>query len=118
MHMAVTRSLEDIRQRRAETRREFATYLGITEQTYRRLLQQDPSIEGPTRRRVAAKLNLDPMLIVELVPPPTNGYIIQLTAAIDEANRSGWFTYDPDTSILSDVPVPIECPPGNATDSR
>jgi hypothetical protein len=112
--VAVSRSLEDIRQRRAETRREFAAYLDITEQTYRRLLDRDPTIAGPTRRKIADKLGLETFLIVELVPPPTDAYLAQLTAAIDDANQNGWFAYDPATGHIGDQRVMVECPPGEA----
>jgi hypothetical protein len=112
MIFANPRSLEDLRnQQFVMSRREFARFLGVTEQTYRRLLDRDPQVENPTRRRVAERLALPPQLIIELVPPPSADYITALTASINEANKHGWYAYDPATGRIADQPTTIECPP-------
>ena len=46
------RSLKDLQNQRLETSEEFATFLGISPQTYRRLLRGDAGIQNPTRRKI------------------------------------------------------------------
>jgi hypothetical protein len=117
MIASTTTTLEDLRNGvYYETRAEFARRLGVTEQTYRRLIQRDPSVENPTKRQVAARLQLPPHLIGELVPPPSPARIAALTAIIDAANRSGgWAILEADGTI---TPAPdLNCPPGTADDA-
>jgi hypothetical protein len=112
-----TTTLEDLRNGvYYETRAEFARRLGVTEQTYRRLLQRDPSVENPTKRQVASRLQLPPHLIGELVPPPSSERIAALTAIIDEANRTGsWSILEADGTL---TPAPdLTCPPGASDDA-
>ena len=117
MIASTTTTLEDLRNGvYYETRTEFARRLGVTEQTYRRLIQRDPSVENPTKRQVAARLQLPPHLIGDLAPPPSPARIAALTAVIDAANQSGdWAILEADGSF---TPAPdLSCPPGAAEDA-
>jgi transcriptional regulator with XRE-family HTH domain len=89
MIIALPRSLEDLRNHRYETAEEFTRFLGISEQTYRRLLRRDPTVQNPTKRQIAERLGTPPHLITELIPPPSDAYIATLTTAIREANQHG-----------------------------
>jgi transcriptional regulator with XRE-family HTH domain len=114
MIATLTSSLEDIRNGTFyETREEFARRLGITSQTYRRLIERDPKIENPTKRQIAERLGIPPHLIAELLPAPTPARIAAITAAIDLANATGdWYRLDDDGQV---TPAPdIHCPPGDA----
>ena len=98
MLTALPRSLEDIRNLKLRTVEEFARDIGISEQTYRRLLDRDPAVKNTTRRQIAQSLHIAPHLVLELIPPPTAAYLDQLSAAIEHANANGgWYEYDPDT---------------------
>jgi len=101
MVLTVTSSLEDLRNGIFyETRDEFARRLGITAQTYRRLLARDPAIANPTRRQIAARLGVPPHLIAELVPPPTPERLAALTDAIRTANAThDWSLLAEDGSV-------------------
>lgn len=116
--VALPRSLEDLRNRRYETVQEFTRFLGISEQTYRRLLRGDPTVQNPTKRQIAERLGTPPHLITELFPPPSNAYIAALTTAVREANQHGWYEYDLATGTLEVTPVMVECPPGAADEKR
>ena len=117
MIATTTTTLEDLRNGvYYETRAEFARRLGVTEQTYRRLLQRDPSIENPTKRQVASRLQLPPHLISELVPPPSPERIAAFTAVIDEANRTGgWSLLEADGTLMP--ASNLTCPPGASDDA-
>jgi transcriptional regulator with XRE-family HTH domain len=115
MILTVTSSLEDLRNGIFyETRDEFARRLGITAQTYRRLLARDPAIANPTRRQIATRLGVPPHLIAELVPPPTPERLAALTEAIQTANAThDWYLLAEDGSI---TPAPdVICRPGDAS---
>ena len=114
----LTRSLEDFRNQRYLTVGEFAAQLGISEQTYRRVLRRDRAIQNPTKRQIAAKLGVPPHLIAELIPPFSDASIAALTTAIDEANRSGWYEGDPLTGEPTDVIVATICPPAEAGEQQ
>src|SRR5436853_1066112 len=116
--VALPRSLEDLRNRRYETVEEFTRFLGISEQTYRRLLRGDPKVQNPTKRQIAERLGTPPHLITELIPPPSDAYIATLTTAIREANQYGWYEYDLATGTLAATPVMVECPPGTVDEER
>lgn len=113
----LTRSLEDFRNQRYLTVGEFATQLGISEQTYRRVLRRDRAIQNPTKRQIADKLGVPPHLIAELIPPFSEAYLAALSAAIDTANRTGWYAGDALTGEPTDTLVAAECPP-DATDAQ
>jgi transcriptional regulator with XRE-family HTH domain len=113
----LTRSLEDFRNQRYLTVGEFVAQLGISEQTYRRVLRRDRAIQNPTKRLIADKLGVPPHLIAELIPPFSDAYLVALTAAIDEANRSGWYAGDPLTGEPTDTVVQVECLP-DATETQ
>ncbi len=113
MVLTVTSSLEDLRNSIFyETREEFARRLGITAQTYRRLLARDPAIANPTRRQIATRLGVPPHLIAELVPPPTPERLAALTDAIRTANAThDWYLLAEDRSV---TPTPkVICRPGD-----
>src|SRR5262249_2346101 len=116
MILAVTTSLEDLRNSIFyETRAEFARRLGITAQTYRRILARDKEIENPTKRQIAARLGTPPHLIAEFVPPPSSERIAALTAAINAANAAGdWYLLEEDGNLVS-MPEVI-CPPESTQD--
>jgi len=118
MIVALPRSLEDLRNRRYETVEEFTRFLGISEQTYRRLLRGDPTVQNPTKRQIAQRLGTPPHLINELIPPPSDAYLATLTQAIRDANQHGWYEYDLATGAMSDIPVSVECPPGAANEPQ
>jgi transcriptional regulator with XRE-family HTH domain len=114
----LTRSIEDFRNQRYLTIGEFATQLGISEQTYRRVLRRDRSIQNPTKRQIADKLGVPPHLIAELIPPFSDAYIAALTSAIDEANRTGWYEGDPHTGEPTDTIVAAVCPPSEVGEQQ
>jgi|GEM_PF-1781945 len=116
--VALPRSLEDLRNRRYETVEEFTRFLGISEQTYRRVLRGDPTVQNPTKRQIAERLGTPPHLINELIPPPSDAYLATLTQAIREANQHGWYEYDLATGTISATPTTIECPPGAANEQQ
>ncbi|NJO81547.1 MAG: hypothetical protein HC828_01465 [Blastochloris sp.] len=95
--MHVTRSLEDYRQEQLLDVGEFADWLGVTQQTYRRLLQDPQSVRMKTKRQVRDRLNVSPYLVAELTPRPSPVLMAQIQAAYDEANVDGWVAYDPDS---------------------
>ncbi len=118
MVLTMTSSLEDLRNSMFyETREEFARRLGITTQTYRRLLARDPTIANPTRRQVAARLGVPPHLIAELVPPPTAERLAALTNAIHTANEThDWYLLAEDGRV---TPAPdVVCLPGDLPPDR
>ena len=111
MITTITTSLEDLRNGTFfETRAEFARRIGITEQTYRRLLTGEGAVTNPTKRQIAARLELAPQLIRELVPPPSAARIQSLTAVVDDANASqSWAELHADGTM---TPAPgVQCVP-------
>ena len=96
--MQLTRSLEDFRREHLLEVQEFARYLGMTEQTYRRLLKDPERVRMGTRRQVLERLGVNsPYLVAELMPYPSPVLQEQARAALSEANAAGWLAYDPDT---------------------
>ena len=114
----LTRSIEDFRNQQYLTIGEFAARLGISEQTYRRVLRRDRAIQNPTKRQIAERLGVPPHLIAELIPPFSDAYIAALTTAIDEANRTGWYAGDPLTGEPTDTIISVVCPPGEAGEQQ
>ena len=104
------RSLEDFRNQRYLTVKEFSAVLGISDQTYRRLLRRDDRIENTTRRHVAERLGVPPHIIAELVPPLSDAYAAAMATAIQEANRTGWYVGDPETGEPTDLRVKAVSP--------
>jgi transcriptional regulator with XRE-family HTH domain len=97
-NIAVTRPLEYYRQERVLTIAEFAKFLGITEQTYRRLLREPQKVRMETRRQVLEALGLSsPHYVRELAPSPATEMVTDVLTAYAEANREGWSAYDPET---------------------
>lgn len=92
----VTRSLEDYRAEQLMNVREFASYLGINEATYRRLLTDPQKVQAPLRRRVRDTLKVSPYLVKELYPPPSAHLQAQNVAAYDRARQAGWIEVDDD----------------------
>jgi transcriptional regulator with XRE-family HTH domain len=93
------RSLKDIQNQRLETAEEFAAFLAISPQTYRRLLRGDAGIQNPTRRKIAAQLGVPAFSIVELIPAPSPAYLDAIDAAITDANVHGWIVGDVATGL-------------------
>ncbi|NNJ13701.1 helix-turn-helix transcriptional regulator [Chloroflexales bacterium ZM16-3] len=97
LDVPVTRSLEDYRREQLLTQAEFAKALGMTEQTYRRLLADPESVRMPTKRRAREVLDVSPYLVREFSPLPSPTLVAQTRAAIEEANVQGWIAVNPDT---------------------
>jgi hypothetical protein len=97
--MQMTRSLEDYRREQLLDIGEFARYLGVTEQTYRRLLSDPERVRMATKRQVRERVGVAPYLIAELSPRPSLVLQSQVQSVIDEADTAGWIAYDPETSI-------------------
>lgn len=96
--MHFTRPLEYYRQERLLGVAEFAAFLGISEQTYRRVLREDAGVSLRTKRQILARLGLPSAYYVrELVPPPSKEDIDRVLAALEEGDRLGWVRCDPDT---------------------
>jgi|GEM_PF-1947266 transcriptional regulator with XRE-family HTH domain len=93
----VTRSLEDYRREQLLTQAEFAKVLGMTEQTYRRLLVDPASVRMPTKRRAREVLNVSPYLVREFSPVPSETLQQYALTAYERGNREGWIAVDPDT---------------------
>lgn len=96
------RSLRDIQNQRLETAEEFAAFLGISPQTYRRLLNGAAGIQNPTRRKIAELLGVPAFSIVELIPAPSQTYLDSIDAAIADANIHGWIVGDAETGLPTD----------------
>jgi hypothetical protein len=85
--MQFTRPLEHYRQERLLSIAAFAAFLGITEQTYRRLLKQPERVRMKTKRQVLARLGLTSSQAVrELVPRPTSEIGVDVIAANAEGD--------------------------------
>ncbi|NCC35642.1 MAG: hypothetical protein EOM24_27065, partial [Chloroflexia bacterium] len=93
----VTRSLEDYRHEQLLTIQEFARFLEMTEQTYRRLLADPASVRMPTKRKAREKLGVSPYLVKEFYPPIPAALLERAQAAMAEANAAGWIAVDPET---------------------
>ncbi len=93
----VTRSLEDYRREQLLTQAEFARALGMTEQTYRRLLVDPASVRMPTKRRAREVLDVSPYLVREFSPVPSETLQQYALTAYERGNREGWIAVDPDT---------------------
>lgn len=97
--MQLTRSLEDLRYEQLLGVGAFARYLGVTTQTYRRLLADPQRARMATRRKVLERLGIgSPSLVAELAPRPSAVLQAQARAALAEADVEGWIAYDPTTS--------------------
>jgi hypothetical protein len=96
--MYITRSLESYRQERLLGIGEFAAFLGITEQTYRRLLKQPERVRPATKRQILERLDIpSPYYVTEFVPAPTEAEVASVLSAIEEGDRIGWVRCDPET---------------------
>lgn len=93
---SITRSLEDYRRAKVLGVGEFAEWLGITQQTYRRLLRHPETVRNKTKRQVLARLGVrSPYLVYELAPQASKVVLDQLHAIEAEADREGWIVCDP-----------------------
>lgn len=90
----ITRSLEDFRRERLLTIEEFARLLGMTDQTYRRLLNEPKSVRMPTKRYAREVLGVSPFLVKEFYPTPSPTLLSYVQATADRADKEGWITYD------------------------
>jgi transcriptional regulator with XRE-family HTH domain len=96
--MQMMRSLEDYRREQLLTIRAFAAALGISPQTYRRLLREPNRVQMRIKRRVFTKLGVaSPYLVTELVPSPSPILVQQVLDAIEAGDRDGWISVDPET---------------------
>jgi transcriptional regulator with XRE-family HTH domain len=96
--MLFTRPLEYYRQERVLSVAEFAAFLGISEQTYRRLLNEPDQVRMKTKRQVLERLGIPSAYYVrELVPPPTQEEVDRVMATLEEGDRLGCLALDPDT---------------------
>ena len=101
----VTRSIEDYRIEQLYEVREFVAILGITEQTYQRLIKHPDAVRLKTKQQMFLRLreklpngaSLSPHHIREFGPVASPAVMAQLQAIIEEANRDGWIVCDPDT---------------------
>lgn len=94
---SVTRSLEDYRHEQLMSVSEFASRLGMTEQTYRRLLDAPQSVRPATKREAMEKLGVTPYDVWEFYPPPSPTRQAAALAAYRRGNEQGWIATDPDT---------------------
>jgi DNA-binding XRE family transcriptional regulator len=95
VHTAFSRPLEEYRQMAYETRDEFATRLGISAQTYRKLLRGG-DIDMPLKRQIARLLGLQtPALIIEFGVRPSASTLAAYDADIEAANTArSWQVFD------------------------
>jgi transcriptional regulator with XRE-family HTH domain len=97
--VVLLRSIEDYRRERYMTAEEFASFLGVSPKTYRKIIERHPGVEIPTQRKVAAKIGVPPHVIAELLPRASATYLASLDAAIARANETGWIEGDPETGM-------------------
>jgi transcriptional regulator with XRE-family HTH domain len=95
--LPITRSLEDYRHEQLLTIAEFAARLGMTDQTYRRLLKDPQSVRMPTKRKALQVLGVSPYHVKEFYPPTPVAVLDRARAAGRESDEIGWIAYDPDT---------------------
>ncbi|NJO81896.1 MAG: helix-turn-helix transcriptional regulator [Blastochloris sp.] len=91
----VTRSLEVYRREQLLTVKEFAAFLGMAEDTYRRLLADPSRVSMPTKRRAREALGVSPYHVLEFYPEPTPDQVARALAAYEAANKEGWIATDP-----------------------
>ncbi len=92
-----TRSLEDFRSEQMMSLEEWSKYLGMTEQTYRRLLTDPQSVRPATKRRAREMLNVSPYEVREFYPIPSPTRVAAAVAAYRKGNAEGWIATDPET---------------------
>jgi hypothetical protein len=96
--MQVSKPLERYREERLLGVSEFASFLGVSEQTYRRILRQPEKVRMPTKRRVLSRLGLDnPWMVNELAPATPAEWGARALAALAEAEQIGVIGTDPET---------------------
>ncbi len=108
MHIntAFSRPLEEYRHMVYETRDEFATRLGISAQTYRKIMRGG-DIEMPLKRQIADMLGLPtPALIAEFGLHPSAATLAAYDADIYAANTAHmWQQFDLETGTFSNDPA-------------
>ncbi|PDV96809.1 hypothetical protein [Candidatus Chloroploca asiatica] len=92
-----TRSLEDFRSEQMMSREEWARHLGMTEQTYRRLLAAPQTVRPVTKRRAREILGVSPYDVREFYPTPSPARVAAAIAAYRQGNAEGWIATDPTT---------------------
>jgi hypothetical protein len=92
----ITRSLEDYRREQLMSVDEWAAHLGMTEQTYRRLLANPERVRMATKRKARAVLGVSPYLVREFYPAPSATVTAQALAAYHRGNIEGWIATDPE----------------------
>ncbi|RRR68050.1 MAG: hypothetical protein EI684_18065 [Candidatus Viridilinea halotolerans] len=93
----ITRSLEDYRREQLMSVDEWAAHLGMTEQTYRRMLANPESVRMATKRKARAILKVSPYLVREFYPQPSPTVVAQALEAYRQGNADGWIATDPDS---------------------
>ncbi len=92
-----TRSLEDFRHEQMMSIEEWSKHLGMTEQTYQRLLTNPQRVRPATKRRARAILDVTPYDVREFYPLPSATRAAAAVAAYRQGNAEGWIATDPDT---------------------
>lgn len=111
--MIVAQSLEDHRRNRYLTIAEFARLLGVTPNTYYRMLEGRAEI--PTMRKAAQNLGVSPAAIAEFAPPASINLMEQIAAGVDTAESQGWIELDPATLEPTGRRVKLTFPMGDLT---
>lgn len=94
------RSLEDYRAEQLLGVGEFALLLGITQQTYRRLLRHPETVRNKTKRQVLARLGLaSPYLVAELAATASPAVVAQIHDIVERANQDGWIVCTADEPL-------------------
>lgn len=91
-----TQPLDAYRAQRLLSKRAFAALLGVTEQTYRRVLATPERTRLELRQRICQVLGVSPYHINEFYPAQP-GLMTQVRAAVERADRDGWAEFDLDT---------------------
>jgi transposase len=92
-----TRSLEDLRHEQMMSIAEWSRHLGMTEQTYRRLLADPQSVRPATKRQAREILAVTPYDIWEFYPVASVTRAAAAVAAYRRGNAEGWIATDPHT---------------------
>lgn len=76
----------------------FAKFLGITAQTYRRMLREPAKVHSATKRRVLERLALpSPIYVNEFTIPATREQLDALRAVLERAQQLGVVACDAET---------------------
>jgi len=91
----ISRPLERYRALKRMGVGQFATFLGVTAQTYRRMLRAPEKVRQATKRQVLERLDLpSPIYVNEFAPAPTQEQLDALWAALERARQIGMVACD------------------------